>query len=350
MGTITKEVRKSGKIKWKLQIRKKGWPSVCKTFNTQQDALDYQLWYQSKIKFDPTGPSQFYNKQMTVSQVIERYKSEILPHKSNGMRAAQEKQLNWWKKEMGNVVLGDLNPGIISALLAKLSKTNSAKGMPFKPASVNRFRSAISHVFSVARADWNLIGFNPVEGVRKLKENNERKQHLNKEEKELLLEACKSSQSKLLYPLVLTALTTGCRKGEILNLTWSDVDLKRKRLYILATKNGESRSQPITAKLVEVLQGLKPLKVNPTRLVFSGGNPLRPFDPKRSFATAMKLAGIKDFTFHDLRHTFASDLAMSGASEIQVMKLMGHKDPKMVLRYAHLFEDHLGDLVEGLKI
>lgn len=106
MGTITKEVRKSGKIKWKLQIRKKGWPSVCKTFNTQQESHDYQLWYQSKIKFDPTGPSQFYNKQMTVSQVIERYKSEILPHKSNGMRAAQEKQLNWWKKEMGNVVLG----------------------------------------------------------------------------------------------------------------------------------------------------------------------------------------------------------------------------------------------------
>jgi len=174
---------------------------------------------------------------------------------------------------------------------------------------------------------------------------------LEQDEIQRLLEAC----DEHLRPVVICALYTGMRKSKIFNLKWRDVDLRRKTIFLRRTKNGESRHLPISGELEKVLLSL------PSRFaggyVFPSYLPRRnedlksgevnePFtDVKNSFHKALKKAGIEDFRFHDLRHTFASHLVMSGADLNVVRELLGHKSLQMTLRYAHLSVTHKHDSI-----
>jgi integrase len=175
-----------------------------------------------------------------------------------------------------------------------------------------------------------------------LKENNQRMRYLSYEECQTLIDVCESH----LKPIVITALNTGMRKGEILNLKWDDVDLKNGFIFVRETKNGDRRDIPINQKLRSALESLyRGSKKNPRQIhipyvfyYYRTGNPF--LDVKRSFTTALRKAGIKDFRFHDLRHTFASQLVMAGADIAAVRELLGHKTLTMTLRYSHLAPNH----------
>ena len=155
----------------------------------------------------------------------------------------------------------------------------------------------------------------------------------------------------LLKSVVITALNPGMRKSEILNLTWYRVDLRDGFILIDKTKNGERREIPITVTrsvLRQTLQGI--VRRIDIPYVFFNPQTETPFqkDWKKSFHTALKKAGIQDFKFHDLRHTFASQLVMAGVDLVSVKELLGHKNFKMTLRYAHLAQSHKVKAVEIL--
>ncbi len=135
--------------------------------------------------------------------------------------------------------------------------------------------------------------------------NNARLRFLEKDEIVKLLAHCPDH----LKGIVIVALNTGMRKAEILGLKWRDVDIKRNILYLRETKNGEKREVPINEQVKTVF--INTLRNPQTEYVFNY-NDKRIIDIKRSYSTAVKNSGIKDFTFHDLRHTFASHLVMSG--------------------------------------
>src|SRR5262249_36811352 len=146
-------------------------------------------------------------------------------------------------------------------------------------------------------------------------------------------------------PLVLTALNTGLRQGELLRLTWADIDWNVAVLTIHETKAGERRRTPMNSTAVGLLSALKATSTaTPSERVF-------PFDARyvrRVFEEAVKASGVSPFRFHDLRHTFASRLAMQGANDRTLMVLGGWKSPAMLSRYAHLSPTHLWKAVEGL--
>jgi integrase len=145
----------------------------------------------------------------------------------------------------------------------------------------------------------------------------------------------------------MAALHTGMRKGEILSLVWDNVDLKHGFILLDKTKNGDRREIPINQTLKSVLQGLvRRLDVPYVFFDEAKGRPYK--DLKRSFSRACKLAGIKDFRFHDLRHTFASQLVMRGVDITTVSRLLGHKSLTMTLRYSHLSPNHMAKAVELL--
>ena len=146
--------------------------------------------------------------------------------------------------------------------------------------------------------------------------------------------------------IVIVALNTGMRKAEILGLKWRDVDIKRNILYLRETKNGEKREVPINEQVKTVL--INTLRNSKSEYVFNY-NGKRIIDIKRSYSTAVKNSGIKDFTFHDLRHTFASHLVMNGVDLNTVRELLGHKTLQMTLRYSHLSASHKHKAVEGLS-
>jgi integrase len=208
---------------------------------------------------------------------------------------------------------------------------------PLKPASINRYRTTIQGVLTWARKrrlmpkGWA----NPVNETERLPEENVRTRFLNSEEYARLLLAAKTSYWKKLHVLIKLAVTTGARRGTLMGLHWSDVDLDSRRAYVEHTKNGEPFVlvlQEDVAKELERLRGA----AKDDELVFGGRSPFKPMNFEKAYRNALANAGIEGAVFHTLRHTHASWLAMQGMPLLAIADSMGHKSLAMTKRYAHL--------------
>lgn len=227
--------------------------------------------------------------------------------------------------------LSEITPQDIERYKAERSST-------VKPATLNRDLACLRHMLNKA-IEWGYQQVNPMKGVKLLKEPPGRLRFLSEEEIKILLHELPAG-SKL---IVLVAMYTGMRRSEILNLNWSNVDLKNRILVVEKTKTNERRIIPINDGLYSQLHELSTRKKS--ELVFAECR----INLRRNFTDALKRANIRNFRFHDLRHTFASYLVMSGASIKVVQQLLGHKDLKMTMRYSHLSNEHLQEAVGKLN-
>ena len=227
----------------------------------------------------------------------------------------------------------------INAMLVEEYKIERAKKVSL--ATVNRELACLKHMFNKA-IEWNKTSNNPVKKVKLFKENNKRTRYLEKEEIEKLLRNC----SGYLKPIVIVALNTGMRKGEILSLKWHDIDFRHGVINIYHTKNNEKREVPINEMVKTALVRVR--KHPNSSYVFNKPDGSPRIDIRKSFFTTLKKSGILNFRFHDLRHTFASHLVMAGVDLNTVRELMGHKSLEMTLRYSHLSQDHKKHAVDIL--
>jgi integrase len=172
---------------------------------------------------------------------------------------------------------------------------------------------------------------------------------LSDEERSRLLEACKKSDSTILYTVVVLALSTGARRMELLGLRWKDIDLPRGFIILHETKNGERRVLTLSGHALELIQQRKDKSNLTCELVFPGKSLKNPIDIRSPWETALKRADIANFRFHDLRHSTASYLAMNGASLSEISEVLGHKTLQMVKRYAHLSEAHTSKVVANMN-
>lgn len=240
-----------------------------------------------------------------------------------------------------------------------IEKYKQKRAEEVKPATVNREFSRLRHMLKCA-VDWGYIKNNPCKGVKEMKEPPGRIRYLSHEEMDNLLKACDVSFLKenphnkgrtfskmivaYLKPIVQIAIHSGMRRGEIVNLEWKDIDLKERRIILDKTKNNERRMIPMNDTLYQVLKSL-PVHLHSERVFPEiNGNMVTV-----AFERACKRAGIKDFRFHDLRHTFASYLTMGRESIRTVQTLLGHKDLRMTMRYSHLSPEHLREAVQNLE-
>jgi integrase len=289
--------------------------------------------------------------------VMEGKVPEVKRIKNTTLKAFSEPYLIWAERqrsieskrwlikgligEFGNITLNNFNTQLIEQYQSKRLKEGK------KPATVNRALATLKHMLTKA-VEWEMADEDVLKKVRRAKllpENNRRLRYLkDAEENKSLIEAC----SPHLKPIVITALNTGMRKGEILGLTWERVDRINSLILLDITKNGERREIPINSTLRTAFEERVLTNINGSPYVFCD-NSGKPFDDvKRSFASACTKAGIKDFHFHDLRHTFASQLVMKGVDITTVKELLGHKTLTMTLRYAHLAPSHKLKAVEML--
>ena len=245
-------------------------------------------------------------------------------------------------------VMGDL---MLSKITVKDMENHKRKRLDaVAPTTVNRELNTVKNLFRKA-VEWGYLAQSPTAEVKKIKTAKGHFRFLSGEEIELLLEACMATGNSHLYGIVVTALNTGMRKGEILNLRWENVDMKRATIQVASgtdghTKNYETRSVPMNRSLREVLEK-HPRRID-TPFVFSGPSG-KPFSKTNyHFGRAVKKAGIAHVRFHDLRHTFASHLVMKGVDLRTVQELLGHKDLRMTIKYAHLAPDHMRKAVEVL--
>jgi integrase len=209
------------------------------------------------------------------------------------------------------------------------------------PGTVNRELACLKHMYTKA-IEWGYLKNNPAKQVKLLKEPPGRVRYLKSDEVKALIDSC----SGHIQSIVITALNTGMRKSEVLNLTWEDIDLNNLNIKVRNTKNNEMRIIPINQTLFDELSARYGEATN--GYVFSSRNG-RPFvDIKKGFSGALKRAGIRNFRFHDLRHTFGSHLVMQGVDLRTVQQVMGHKDIKMTMRYSHLSPEYVQEAIRRL--
>ncbi len=225
--------------------------------------------------------------------------------------------------------------------LEKLQSEMIAKG--YTKSYINKTFSVIKHMFTKA-LDWEMIDEIVLQKLRRVKNlpgMNKILRYLDAEEINLLISNCPPH----LKPIVLAALNTGMRKSEILHLTWDRVDLKNRLILLDRTKNGERREIPMNNLMVKLFSSLpRHLRVP---YVFWNHDKQKPYtNITEGFQSALKKSGIKNFRFHDLRHTFASILIMSDVDISSVSELLGHTSIKMTQRYAHLSPAHLRKAVD----
>lgn len=209
------------------------------------------------------------------------------------------------------------------------------------PATVNRELACLKCMFNKA-ITWDKAEKNPVREVKLFKENNRRTRYLEKEEIKKLLE----NSADHLKPILIVALFTGMRKSEILNLQWKNINIEHGVIYLLDTKNGERREVLMNDTVKKAIIAVPKNPNSPYIFCHENGKPY--LNVRKSFDMALKKCGIIDFRFHDLRHTFASQLVMIGIDLKTVQELMGHKSIEMTLRYSHLSPDHKKKAVDIL--
>lgn len=348
------EVKGKHGVKYRVLIRLKGFPVQSATFSRKTDAKKWAAETESAIRAGRYFKT-IEAKRHTVGEMIDRYISDIVPGKKD--QANTTRQLLFWKAQIGHIVLADVTTAWIVSVrdqLLKESYTVGADRQGFNmnlateryrsPSTVNRYMAAISHCCSVAVTEWQWLESNPAQGIKKQAEPKGRVRFLSDDERERLLAACFRSSNPLLYPVVVLALSTGMRYGEIMNLSWSDVDFEKQRIILHDTKNGERRAVHLAGKALGLLQEVKKKNFRPgSELVFPGKHTLNngPASIRTAWLKALKNAEITNFHFHDLRHSAASYLAMNGAALLDIAAILGHKTLSMVQRYSHLSDTHV---------
>ncbi len=196
-------------------------------------------------------------------------------------------------------------------------------------ATVNNHLRVLSKIFSLA-LDAELVASNPCFKVKKFRPNNRRLRVLADQEELELLE--KLEDNCLVRDIVIFALNTGLRRGEIFDLQWPDVDLGRERIIVRKTKSSKERFVPVNETVKDLLVSLK----RTSEFVFpSPQTGVRLIDLKTGFVRAVTEANIRNFRFHDLRHTFATRLADVGIDVFTLKEILGHADIRTTMIYVH---------------
>jgi len=265
----------------------------------------------------------------------------------------------WQKSLQHKVLLSKISRLDINEITSKWKKTGPFK-IPLQHATLNRYLSSLSLLFESAKK-WGWIIKNPVKESEKYQEPVGRVRYLNDDELDRLLLACRKSSYEPLELIVLLAVSTGMRKGELMNLRWTQVDLQKGIIILNKTKNGSQRRVYLRDVALQKIKEFSKVRRIDTDLLFPGehkssmkakvpGKPTeRCFDIKKSWYKAIREAKPNNFHFHDLRHSCASYLAMSGATHLEIAEVLGHKTFELVKRYSHLSDTHTASVVERMN-
>jgi integrase len=331
MATIQKLSNNSG-VSYRVLIRKKGLKAISKTFSTKRLASQFAL----KIESDTKAQQAFGGVSNTTTFIFAS--KDYLLNRYPGIRPprSHEGRIEYWDKWFKDKRLIDI------------TKTDIASGLKELPdrlsnTTVNKYKAAASVVLSYACREFDLPD-NPVRHIRSLSEPSGRVRFLSDSERKRLFNACIGSQWDKLYLLVMMAITTGSRKGELMNLRWIDIDFDRQTAYVETTKNGQPKVLPLTDEVVKELNRFRDQE--PALIFNSDIKPNKPYEFYKLWKKALEQAEINDFRFHDLRHTTASYLAQNGASLLEIADVLGHKQIQMTKRYAHLCIDHKKKLIK----
>jgi integrase len=350
LADIRRRAGRTGKTTYQVRVRVTGAKSRTKTCKTLEEARRWAAKTENAIRDGVDLPDRRARRR-TLGELVGKYEGQVLPDFSRKEQIERRGKLKRWMEVLGSdrPVL-DIKTADISEARARLARSCHRKGAEHRPLSSstqNRYLRVLSHLFTKARNEWEWTTDNPVSRLQARPEPRGRLRYLATDERKRLLSACQASADPRLYPLAMVGLGTGARQGELLALRWKDVDLGQRRVIVEDSKNGDRRTLALAGPALEALRELARVRRIDTDLVFAGLQGKCSF-PRQAWNRARRDSKVQDFRFHDLRHTFASYLAMSGATLAELAEALGHKTLAMVKRYAHLTEQHVSGVVDRM--
>lgn len=343
---IRKYVKKDGSITYHAEVRRKRSKPIRKSCKTLTDAKNWVRKIESYILDGRYVPDNKARKH-TLADLIEEY---IRLHLSKFPRRLKDQtpHLNWWKEHYGNRALIEITPIVLIEAKERLLQGVTSRKERRTNSTVNRYFSSLSRGFTMAFQELQWINENPFRRISKLKENGGRTRFLSREELHTLLQCCKESKNTHLYGMVLIAASMGLRFGEITNLRWKYVDLNNGFVTLETTKNGDFRVVPLPGQIAAYLKEIeKPTSSDEYMFPSRNKDKRHPYSLiRKAFQKVLQKAGLEDFKFHDLRHTCASHLAMNGATQGELMEVLGHRSPAMTRRYAHFSKEHIARVLQ----
>ena len=295
--------------------------------------------------------------RMTVKDAVERYLSEVVPTKRPTSQVADRKRSRVLIQNLGKYSLTALTTEVIAQFrdsrLAGVDRLDG-DGKP-RPRTNNTVRldlALLGHMLTTAIREWGVgLPVNPVTNIRRPAPGAGRNRRLSVEEEKKLLAAVNQHSNPMMGWIVGIALETGMRWSEILTLRRIQVDLDRRIVRLLKTKNTQPRTVPLSVKAVLLFRAAvsNPTRAEDTDLIFFGepgrDGKRRPYQFDRMWQAIKRKQGLKDFRFHDLRHEAVSRFVEAGFSDQEVAAISGHKSMQMLKRYTHLrTEDLVGRL------
>lgn len=304
---------------WQARVRRQGYPDITKVFETRQDAEKWARALESEI-----DKGQFVSvteaQRTTLGDVIARYLAEVTPT----MKGAAEDTIRlkaMMRKPIARWSMANLSASRIAAFRDERLKEVSG-------GTVIRELAYLSAIINHARREWGINVPNPVQMVRKPQSPQARARVLTDEEVSRLLQALEPSGRKNRWtkPAVQLALATAMRRGELLSLRWEHVDLQGRTAFLPDTKNGDSRTVPLSSAAVQVLVAL-PRHIS--GVVF----PVKAFTLDAAFKRGLWRAGVEGVRFHDLRRTAITRMAEKLPNVIELAAVSGHKSLTVLKRY-----------------
>jgi integrase len=308
---------KRGK-KWQVRLMIDG-KYACKTFKTKAEAAAWAAQVETEIRQDEYQPKTKY----TLIDALKKYAEIVTPTK-RGERWEIIRLNAWVSLPFASRNLSEIDAPV-------LAKWRDDRLKQVKSSTVNREFNLLSSVFEYARREWKWIKTNPVRDVKRPIQPAHRDRLLNEAEINSILEALGHhevytfTKQQIIAKAVIFALETAMRRGEVIGLTWDNVFLDKRYVTLNKTKNGDARNVPLSSKAVSVLETLREFP--------------KPFDVGEDvlsslFRRACINANVENATYHDLRHSALTRIALSGKlTPYELARLSGHRDLNMILTY-----------------
>ena len=338
MATIDQRTTRDGGVRWRVRVRRRG-ISETASFSSRARAERWAKQVERAIE-NGVWIAEVESDDLRFDQLIDLFVATEAPNSETC------RQLGWWRRQLGSESVAVISKRRILRLRESLQREVQSNGHRRRPATANRYVSALSATYTWAlRKGW--IDTHPVRGLTALSEGEERARYLSDEERDRLLESCSICGGPRLHALVMLALSTGARRGELLALRWSDIDLRRCSVSLRSGDGKVGRLLPLADPAMETLRPLSKVRRIGGDEVFADRHGRVVF-PRKDWEAALRHAEIEDFRFLDLRHSAAAYLALCGASLADIAEFLGHKSLRGVQRYAHLVDQRSQTGVERM--
>jgi integrase len=360
MATIRERPKADGTRAFHVQVRMTGFPARTASFSTKRQAKRWAKTVEAEM-IEGRHFRSAEGRRRTLAEAIDRYLEREAPKLRDGRM--HKSTLPWWREKLGRFKLWEITPALIAEYRDKLAAETYQRARPGakrsslkageqarefkrKPNTVNNYLVPLGRVFSVARREWHWIAHNPMESVAKLAAGPGRVRYLSEDERQRLL--AETTKEPQLHTLVVLALSTAARAGELMGLSWRDVDLKEGRILLRKTKNAQPRVVWVHGEALRLLREHGKIRRLDDDRVFLGYTPGTRYDYHTPFKAACAAAGVQDFRFHDIRHSAATYLAREGATEQQLKAIGGWKS-NVVSRYVHLAAEDAKAVLERMS-